>query len=106
MIRFLRAVLAAAVVAFACSPVFAHDIPSDVRVQMFVKPEGQRLRVLTRVPLASIIETVWPERRPGVLDLARAQPFLLEGAQNRIGDDLEVFEGGRRLDTPRVLAVK
>ena len=28
----------------------AHEIPSDVRVQMFVKPEGQRLRVLVRTP--------------------------------------------------------
>ena len=30
----------------------AHDIPNDVKVQMFVKPSGATLRLLVRVPLA------------------------------------------------------
>ena len=44
----------------------AHEVPSDVRVQMFVKPEGQTLRLLVRVPLASINDIPWPELQPGV----------------------------------------
>ncbi len=35
--------------ALAVAPAaFAHDIPRDVTVQAFVKPEGQTLRVLIR----------------------------------------------------------
>src|SRR5262245_14898979 len=83
----------------------AHDIPSDVQVRMFFKPEGSRLRVLVRVPLASIIETDWPERGPGLLDLSRAERPLRDGALVRISDDLSIFEGDRRLDAPRVAAV-
>lgn len=107
MIRFLTAALAAALLlVLLISRARAHDIPSDVRIQMFVKPEGQRLRVLVRVPLASIIETAWPERGPGILDLSRADPLLREGALGRISDDLEVYEGDRRLDSPRIASVK
>ena len=47
----------------------AHEVPSAVRVQVFVKPEAQTLRLLIRVPLASINDVPWPEVQPGVLDL-------------------------------------
>ena len=83
----------------------AHDIPSDVQVHMFLKPEGPRLRVLVRVPLVSIIETEWPERGPGLLDLTKADRVLRDGAITRIADDLTIFEGDRRLDAPRIAAV-
>ena len=37
----------------------AHDVPDEVRVQAFVKPEGQALRPVMRVPLKEIfLETV------------------------------------------------
>jgi hypothetical protein len=83
----------------------AHEIPSDVRVQMFVKPEGPRLRVLVRVPLKSITETEWPERAPGRLDLSRADRRLRDAALTKIASEVEVFEGDRRLDEARVVAV-
>jgi hypothetical protein len=83
----------------------AHEIPSDVRVQMFVKPEGQRLRVLVRVPLKSITETEWPERGPGLLDLSQADRPLREAALTRIADELAVFEGARRLERGRIAAI-
>ena len=31
----------------------AHEIPNDARVQMIVKPAGQKLQVLIRVPMTS-----------------------------------------------------
>jgi len=83
----------------------AHEIPSDVRVQMFVKPEGQRLRVLLRVPLKSIIETEWPQRAPGLLDLSQADRPMRNGAMTRIADELTFLEGDRRLDAPRIAAI-
>jgi hypothetical protein len=64
------------------------------------------MRVMVRVPLASIVETVWPEQRPGVLDLARAEPLLQEGAISRLADDLQLYENDRRLDAPRVAAAR
>ena len=58
----------------------AHDIPDDVQVQVFVKPEGQRLQLLVRVPLAAMREVDVPLRGPGYLDLARADAALRDAA--------------------------
>ena len=41
-------------VALGAPPARAHDIPSDVTVRAFVKPEGQVLRVLIRLPLRTV----------------------------------------------------
>ena len=94
-----------AVLAWAAVP-RAHDIPSDVRIFMFIKPEAGRLSIPLRVPLASIVETAWPERGPGLLDLSRAEPMMRDGALSRVADDLAIFEAGRRLDAPRIVAIK
>ncbi len=83
-----------------------HEIPSDVRVRMFVKPEGERLRVLVRVPFKSIVETEWRERAPGVLDLSQADPKMREAALDRIAGGLTFFEGPRRLDPPAIAAIQ
>src|SRR5262245_62511836 len=54
------------------SGVAAHDIPNDVTVQVFVKPDGARLRLLVRAPLRACRDVDFPKRGPGYLDLARA----------------------------------
>ena len=38
----------------------AHDIPGDVTIRAFVKPEGQRLRLLVRVPLEALSDMSFP----------------------------------------------
>ncbi|HEV2991248.1 MAG TPA: hypothetical protein VG759_22605, partial [Candidatus Angelobacter sp.] len=58
----------------------AHDIPSDVTVHTFIKPEGQRLRLLVRVPLAAMRDVYFPTRGPGYLNLARVDNALRDAA--------------------------
>ena len=98
---------AAALLAVVLIPAYiaAHDVPSDVRIQMFVKPEGQTLHLLVRVPLASINDISWPELQPGVLDLSRAETALRQATSTAIVDFIDVYESGRRLE-PRVAAVR
>ncbi len=87
------------------SPLSAHDIPATVVVRLFVKPEGERLRVLVRVPLESMRDIPWPVRGPGYLDLERAGPLLREAARTWIANDLEIYEGDRRLRGEQIAAV-
>jgi hypothetical protein len=47
----------------------AHDIPNDVKVQAFVKPEGRNLQLLVRVPMSAMREGR-SVRGFGFLDLA------------------------------------
>ena len=84
----------------------AHDIPNDVRVQAFVKPAGQRLQLLVRVPLAAMNEVDFPRRGPGYLDLAHIDPALRHAASLWIADNIELYEGDVRLDAPRIVDVR
>jgi hypothetical protein len=84
----------------------AHDIPNDVRVQAFVKPSGQRLQLLVRVPLAAMGEVDFPRRGPGYLDLARADASLRNAATLWISDNIELYEGEDRLNDPRLVEVR
>lgn len=83
----------------------AHDIPSDVRIQAFLKPEGQRLRLVVRAPIAAMGELDWPAR--GVLlDLSRVEPVLREAASVWVASRVDLYEEDQRLPSPRVAAVR
>jgi hypothetical protein len=106
MCRAAALALMVAVVLAASARVAAHEIPNDVTVQSFLKPEGQRLRLLIRVPIVSMLDISWPRREPDILDLNRADPFLKDAATLWLADNITVYEGTTRLDYPRVAAVR
>ena len=87
--------MVAAVALAATAVVSAHDIPNDVVVQAFLKPEGNRMRLLVRVPSTSIADVVIPTRDRGYIDIARADEELRNGASPQAGGTiyhLYVFE--------------
>jgi hypothetical protein len=91
-------VVAALLCVWSCLAL-AHDIPSDVNVQLFVKPDGQRLVLLARVPMIAMREVDFPTRgASGYLDLARADPALRNAAKLWLVDNVEVYEGDQRLN--------
>jgi hypothetical protein len=103
------AAIAALLVFFSSAAPGAHDIPNDVTVQAFVKPEGQRLRLLVRVPLNAMRDMDYPRRgaaNSGMLDLARGDATLRDAATLWVADDIEVFEDDVRLPYPRVAEVR
>ena len=87
-------------------PAAAHDIPSDVRIQAFVKPEGQHLYVLVRVPLGAMNEVDLPLRGPGYLDLARADAALRVAARLWFVDNLTLYADGQPLAAPALAATR
>ena len=100
----LTLVLLAFVVLVA--PAVAHDIPADVTVQAFVKPEGPRLHLLVRVPLSAMGDVDYPTRGVGFLDLSRADDSLREAASLWIVDQVELYEDDARLADPRIVAAR
>jgi len=84
----------------------AHEIPADVRVQAFVRPQGQSLQVLLRVPLAAMREVDLPLTGPGWLDLTRVEPKLLEAAQLWIVPNLSAWEEEAELPPPRIVQAR
>ncbi len=102
--RILGMVTAA--LAFLARGAAAHEIPADVLVQAFVKPQGRVLHVLVRVPLGAMRDVEFPQHGPGYLDLARADIALREAAMLWIANGLELFEDGARLSPPRLVAAQ
>jgi hypothetical protein len=84
----------------------AHDIPNDITVRAFVKPEGVHLHLLVRVPLKAMRDVNFPERGPGYLDLARASAVLPEAATLWIANFIELYEDGARLAKPQIVATR
>jgi len=101
--------LTALVLVAASAPLRAHDIPNDVTVQTFVKPEGQRLRLLVRVPLAAMRDMDYPKprgTRADLMDVARAEPTLRDAATLWISDFVDLYENDTRLEKPTVVSVR
>jgi len=85
---------------------FAHEIPNDVTVQAWVRPGGEVLEVLVRVPLESMQDIDWPTRGTGYLEIARAEPMLTDAARVWLVNDLELYEGDVRLPVPEITATR
>lgn len=84
----------------------AHEVPADVTVQAFVRPEGDVLRVLVRVPLFSMRDVDFPLRGPGWLDIERSSELLPELVEQWIVAYLSFEENGRSLGDPRITATR
>ena len=99
--------LVALILALGFAPAgLAHEIPSDVTVHAFVKPEGKSLMLVVRVPLEAMRDVNFPLRGPGFLDLSRADPFLRDAALLWIAGSIEIEEDANGLDSPRLIAAR
>ena len=108
LVNCLAALTALALVLPSCAE--AHDIPTDVTVNAFVKPDGQHLVLLVRVPLKAMRDVDFPKRGAGTLDLARADAALRNAAALWISDSVELYEGldgnEARLAAPQIVEVR
>ena len=110
----MRAIVAALLMLPMAGPglvrLAAHDIPADVLIQIFARPDGQRLHVLVRVPLAAMRDFTFPTRDGVVFldvsDPARLDATLREAARLWIVPALTIDEDGRRLEAPTITALR
>jgi hypothetical protein len=84
----------------------AHEIPSDVTVRAFVKPDGDVLRFRVRVPLGALRDYDFPQRGPGYLQIESAEPLVRDAVMQWIGDYTSFTEEGEELAAPRLTALR
>src|SRR5688572_8088547 len=86
----------------------AHVIPNDAKIELMLKPEGQRLRLLVRVPLQTMVDLEYPTRGTSqdFVDLERADRVLNDAAGLWLVNNLEAYENNRPLPAPRVVDVR
>ena len=104
--RVLLAILIFGLVLTSPLRMRAHDIPADVLVQMLVKPEGQTLRLLVRVPLFAMQDVRFPQVGPGYLNIAEADSELQDAAILWIANELQLFEDDVQLTGQELVAVR
>lgn len=92
--------------ATAGSRLVAHEVPNEVTVQAFVRPQGQTLTLVMRAPLKSMRDIDIPTAANGFLDFSRIDKALNDAAVIWIRDFVEVYENGLRLTTPRITATR
>ncbi len=103
---FCLIALLALAIASGTTPVGAHEIPADVTVRAFVKPESDLLRVLVRVPLEALRDVIIPLRGDVFLELPQAEEAARVGADLWIAGGTQAFEGETDLGRPRLAAVR
>ncbi|WP_334189160.1 HupE/UreJ family protein [Noviherbaspirillum sp.] len=77
-------------------PAIAHDLAGEMRVHAFVKPEGDRLHVLVRIPLALLLNVDLPKQGPGYLALGQIEPGIARAIE-ATDKGIDLFEDGRWL---------
>jgi hypothetical protein len=103
---FRGALLLLAGLTLLAGPLRAHEIPNEVTIQTFLRPEGNRLLFLVRAPLKAMREMDVPRRGTGFVDLARADQVVHDSATLWIADFVKIYEDGRQLPYPEVLAAR
>jgi hypothetical protein len=92
----LRIVAVALVALMLQAALGAHDIPDEIVLQTYLKPEPERLQVLLRVPLIAVTDANLPKDGLGYLAMPYLDPALQEAA-NQISAGIMFFEGSERL---------
>ena len=102
----LGAIVAGAMLAFPSGRVDAHEVPANVAVQIYVRPEGKTLRLLIRAPLGAMRDLDLPLRGPGYLDFSRLGSQTTDAARVWIADYIRLYEDGRELPEETIVATR
>jgi len=87
----------------------AHEIPNEVTIFTFLKPEGNRLTFLVRAPMKALRDIEVPRKEgvyQGYIDFERVGPAFHDAATMWIADFVKLYEEGRQLPYPEVAAVR
>lgn len=84
----------------------AHEVPNEVTVFGFVRPQGQTLTLLLRVPMKSLRDVDVPTGTGGYLDLSRIDQALRDAATLWLIDYLQFYENDVRLGAPKVAGAR
>ncbi|MDD9958414.1 MAG: HupE/UreJ family protein [Gammaproteobacteria bacterium] len=90
-------IIAAMLIAALPSLAHSHDIPSRVTVYAFVKPEGNELTALLRVPMEALGEISFPLRGPGFIQFSESEFASYDAARVYITESLHFYENGVEL---------
>jgi len=84
----------------------AHEVPANVAVQIYVRPDGSKLRLLIRAPLGAMRDLDLPLKGPGYLDFARLGTQTNDAARIWIADYIRLYENDQELPEETIVATR
>jgi hypothetical protein len=105
----LRGALVIVALLLAAPSPRAHEIPNEVTIYTFLKPEGDRLVFLVRAPMKALRDIEVPRKEgvyQGYIDFTRVGPAFHDAATMWIADFVKLYEEDRQLPYPEVSAVR
>ncbi|NDA47256.1 MAG: hypothetical protein EBY21_08285, partial [Alphaproteobacteria bacterium] len=90
----------------ALERVQAHEIPVSARLNLFVRPSGQALIVLLRVPLAALGDVDYPTRAGNFVVVSKADQALRNIISQSVLPALKLYENDHLLSEPQITAVR
>jgi hypothetical protein len=94
------------VVMMGAARVSAHDIPRDVTVQAFARPDGQTFRLLVRVPMKAIMDIEFPRQDRDYVDLEHIDQSLRDASMVWLARKVELYEEDALVGQPRILSTR
>ena len=105
----LRGALVIVALLLAAPSPTAHEIPNEVTIYTFLKPEGDRLTLLVRAPMKALRDIEVPRKEgvyQGYIDFERADQAFRDAATQWIADFVKLYEEDRQLPYPELTAVR
>jgi hypothetical protein len=101
-----RAIGVGALLLFPTGAIDAHEVPANVAVQIYVRPHGDRLRLLIRAPLGAMRDLDLPLKGPGYLDFSRLATQTNDAARVWLADYIRLYENDRELPEETIVATR
>ncbi|NOX68589.1 MAG: HupE/UreJ family protein [Gammaproteobacteria bacterium] len=84
----------------------AHEVPNDVVVQMYLKPEPRQVVILMSVPLEAMRDVTVPLRGPGYIRIDEADESLRDAVEIWLTNFIKVYADDSLLGTWSIDAVR
>lgn len=85
---------------------FGHEVPSALEVNLWLRPQGENLDLLLRVPLRALRDIPFPERADGSLDVPRLLPSLAPAVETNLLQRIHLSADGQTLAGLSLLRVQ
>src|SRR3954454_17902363 len=103
---FIRSAIIAASILLWPIQAGAHEVPDEVTVLTFLKPEGKTLTFLVRAPMKSLRDIDIPLQGNGFLALSRTEAPRDHAAQLCIRVLVELYQNAPRLAKPHLTGAR
>lgn len=84
----------------------AHEIPTDVVIQTYLKPAAGEVTLVMRAPLEAMRDVTFPQRGPGYINISEAEPYLRDAAEIWLINFFTIYADGVALDDWEIEAAR